>query len=152
MYSHSDVPLASFSSFSEIEIITKWCLVSVLDFGENFQMQTARTVRVINDSGLCIIGWDTASPSSLCPDEVGTFNIYTLKWGTQPHPRPRYLNDADQDSRRSDLLGSIGSPILVEFSLKYGSVAELSPDTVYDDDFEILLGDHGYVVWCFNKS
>lgn len=136
-----------------------------------------RIIRVINQNGLCSIGWDTSMRSKDSPDQVGTFNMYTLQFGTMPYPSPRLpiwlehnARDIWKDPCRTLSLpripiwlvnaarsidtdhGGPHGPLELDFSLQHPGVAERCPSTVGDDDFEIILGDYGYFVWCFDEN
>jgi hypothetical protein len=134
-----------------------------------------RVMRVANDHELCSIGWDTVQRSTGLPNKVGTFNMFTLEFGTMPHPSPcvpRLLEDSARgmwcnpfdamrhssasvsqwakDRTREDMAQD--ERFEIQFSLLHSRAVELCPGTIYDDDFEILFGDYGYVVWCFDED
>ena len=153
----------SFTSFAS-EIRRMWNL----DF---------RIIKVFNQDGLCSIGWDTSMRSSDSPDQVATFNMYTQEFGTMPYPSPRLPIPLEYIARAvwKDpcrvlflsthpplLLGAARTmdmnpggprgPLELEFSLQHPGVIERCPGTVADDDLEIIFGDYGYFVLCYDET
>lgn len=107
-----------------------------------------RIVRVLSN-GLCSIGWDVSLRYCKASSEVKTFNMYTCEFGAMPHPSPtipRSLEDKARGMVKQD------EPFELEFSLEHPGVVELCASTFYHEDFEVLFGDYGYVVWSFDDD
>lgn len=129
-------------------------------------------VRLIDQNGLCSLGWDTTKRFEDGDSRMATFDMYTLEFRIVPRPSPRLprpLHDSAQrvwdDPLREFLLprtlgglddvARLNRPdqtFELDFSLRHPGMIERCPDTVFDDDFEILFGDYGYVVWCFDEN
>ena len=87
--------------------------------------------------------------------------MYTTKFGSMPCPAPELPGKLEESARSwyEDTVrihdGQVSKDhgrFEVQFSLKHPGVVKRCPDALYDDDFEILFGDYGYVVWCFDKD
>jgi hypothetical protein len=122
------------------------------DFGSDLKDSSGmknldlRIVGIANNHGLCTIGWDVSLISHKTPYWVKTFNMYTCEFGTMLHPSPaipRKLEDTARDMREQE------GPFVLEFTLDHSGVVEHCANTIRDDDFEILFGDYGYIVWAF---
>lgn len=107
-----------------------------------------RIIRVIGNHGLCTIGWDVSQVNYMKPLRVKTFNMYTCEFSTMAlplHILPRRVEKSIHDVWKDD------GPFVLQFSLDHDGVGRCV-GTVCDDDFEILFGDYGYVVWCFDED
>jgi hypothetical protein len=108
-----------------------------------------RIVRVVDGNGLCSIGWDVNQRRPKNSFWVKTFNIYTYEFGTMFLPSqsiPRHMEESARGMWEQD------GPFELEFSLDHQGIVEHYPGCIYDDNFDILFGDYGYVVWCFNED
>lgn len=107
-----------------------------------------RIIRAVGSQGLCTIGWDTSLISHKEPYWVKTFNMYTHQFGTMRHPHS--FQDLPDIIKESAHPFQQHSKMTVEFSIDHPDVVEHCAGTMRDDDFEILFGDYGYVVWAFD--
>ena len=92
------------------------------------------------------MGWDLASHArSLSDAELLTFNMYTYEFGTMPHPAPKLPRWMEGNALRS-VHGRYD-----EFSSEHPRM-ERSSEAFYDYNFDVVFGDYGYVVWCYDKN
>jgi hypothetical protein len=82
------------------------------------------------------------------PACIKTFNMYTCKFGTKVHPSPDLPRRLKETALR---LGKQKQPFVLDFSLHH-CVVERCPTTIFDEDFEIVFGGYGYVVWAFDDT
>jgi hypothetical protein len=106
-----------------------------------------RRIRVISNHGLCTIGWDVSQVNYMKPPQVKTFNMYTCEFSTMALP----LHNLPRPVEKSAHVWKDDGPLVHQFSLDHDGVGRCA-DAVCDDDFEILFGDYGYVVWCFDED
>jgi hypothetical protein len=106
-----------------------------------------RIVRVVDGDGLCSVGWDVNELTAFNPHRVQTFNIYTCEFGSMLRPSqclPRRVEDS--------ACGMRNGPFNIQFSLEIPGAVERCASNIGDDDFDIVFGDYGYVVWCYNED
>ena len=104
-------------------------------------------VRVLGNDGLCTIGWEV-SQVNYQPLQVKTFNMYTCQFGKLALPLQNLPRGVENSARA---VWKDDGPLVLQFSPDKFGIGRCA-NTISDDDFEIIFGDYGYVVWCFDED